>query len=651
MKTMTRWIFAVVMCAVGVGVGVTVGVLWRFDEALEAIAEPGLAVRQTAHPAIPRPSTATDSQAPMGDDTLANILLLPSDFQQTLTLYTLLADAKRETLERLLDEAGHLQPRREVRAAKSVIYSRYAELDPNAAVERIIAAGMSEQNLHLLEQVFRVWAKYDRSVALRRAKTLPFFYRRFAGGAILAVSEDALPGQRDEIAATFGLRGQLEQMQADEAMRDSPAIAWRQAIAAPPSRHRMAVLNRIASGWGERDPQQALAAIAELKQVDLRRSIRYQLMAGWALRDRRAARAWVDALPPSEERTGMTRAFASVLVQEAPQEALDFMLTLAPSERRATAHWVFSAWAERDPRAAADAVATLDDAAIVESSARAVLEKWAHADPYAAFEWASRQDTLPQDGSLYIGPLLGIAAYEPVEALDFALELANGRSEAVAIVLKVWARNDPLAAAAWLQRAAVQVDSSVVATIAQHYAEVDIDQAWDWLRAQPKTQQRKALYAIVPQLAQRAESLADVGRIIDRIDDAEIRDEAIRLAADEWAHQDPREVIRWVGRMAEGEESASAQRGIFETWGAVDRDAAAAYVRRLRTAAERDAAYSGLVFAGLHERDADFAESMYGSIRTSVARREAARRLYWFWQEEEDPARAERYREAAGIVD
>ena len=170
MKTMTKWIFAVVLCAVGAGVGVTVGVLWRFDEALEAIAEPALAARQTAHPAIPRPSIATDSQAPMGDDTLANILLLPSDFQQTLTLYTLLADAKRETLERLLDEAGHLQPRREVRAAKSVIYSRYAELDPNAAVERIIAAGMSEQNLHLLEQVFRVWAKYDRSVALRRAK-------------------------------------------------------------------------------------------------------------------------------------------------------------------------------------------------------------------------------------------------------------------------------------------------------------------------------------------------------------------------------------------------------------------------------------------------------------------------------------------------
>ena len=425
----------------------TIGVLWRFDEALEAIAEPALAVRQTAHPAIPRPPTATDSQAPIGDDTLANILLLPSDFQQTLTLYTLLADAKRETLERLLDEAGHLQPRREVRAAKSVIYSRYAELDPNAAVERIIAGRhVGAKPSPARASFFGFGLSTTAAWRCAAPKLCRSSIDASPAGAILAVSEDALPGQRDEIAATFGLRGQLEQMQADEAMRDSPAIAWRQAIAAPPSRHRMAVLNRIASGWGERDPQQALAAIAELKQVDLRRSIRYQLMAGWALRDRRAARAWVDALPPSEERTGMTRAFASVLVQEAPQEALDFMLTLAPSERRATAHWVFSAWAERDPRAAADAVATLDDAAIVESSARAVLEKWAHADPYAAFEWASRQDTLPQDGSLYIGPLLGIAAYEPVEALDFALELANGSSEAVAIVLKVWARDDPLAA-------------------------------------------------------------------------------------------------------------------------------------------------------------------------------------------------------------
>ena len=646
---LAKWI-VVVALAFAAGAACAIGAAtWLSGGWWESAAVAGAAAGETAGAEQPR-AIAIALQALEGEDTLTNILLPPSDFQQTLALYARLVDADRETLERLLDEAEHLQPRRDSRAAQSIIYSRYAELDPNAAVERIIAAGLSERYVHLLEQVFRKWAKYDRTAALRRAETLPAIYRGVAGGAILSVSEDALPEQRDEIAATFGLRGQLEHMQADEAMRDSPAIAWQQALAAPPGPHRIAVLMRIANGWAERDPQQALTAIAELPQADLRQSMRSQLMVVWAMRDRRAARAWVDALPTSKERTEMAGEFAFGLAQEAPQDALDFVLTLASSERSAAARGVFSAWAGQDPRAAAEALATLGDAAIVESSARAVLQTWAHADPYAAFEWVSRQDTLPQDGSLFIAPLLGIAAYEPVDALDFALELPNGRSEAVATVLQVWARNDAPAAAAWLQQAAVPVGPAVVADIASYYADLDMDEAWNWLRTQPKTQQRAALYAIVPQLAQSAESLADVGRIVDRIDDADIRNEAIRLAAAEWVRQDPREVIRWLGRMAKGEDLASAQRSVFETWGAIDRAAAAAYVRRLRTAAERDAARSGLVLAGLHERDVDFAESMYGRIRASDRRREAAERLYLFWQEN-DPARAERYRDEAGFVD
>ena len=189
--------------------------------------------------AAQQPAIAIALQPLEGEDTLANILLLPSDFQQTLALYARLVDAKRETLERLLDESEQMQPRREGRAAQSIIYSRYAELDPNAAVDRIIASGLSEHYVHSLEQVFRVWAKHDPAAALRRAETLPSIYRRLAGAAILSVSEDALPGQRDEIAATFGLRGQLEQMQADDgdARRPSDRLATGPRRATRPTPH------------------------------------------------------------------------------------------------------------------------------------------------------------------------------------------------------------------------------------------------------------------------------------------------------------------------------------------------------------------------------------------------------------------------------
>ena len=647
---MTKWIVAIAAAlSVGIGAGAIAAVAWLSGWSGEfAAAGGGVAERQAASPSMQRPAIAIDLQALEGGDTLANILLLPSDFQQTLTLYALLADADRETLERLLDEAEHLRPRREGRAAKSIIYSRYAELDPHAAVERIIASGMADQDL--LSQVFQVWAKHDLMAALRRAKTLPPLYRRSAGAAILEVSENALPGQRDEIAAMFGLHGQLEQMRAYEALHDSPAIAWQQALAAPPGPHHESILHRIAYSWAERDPAQALAAIGELTQPDMRHSMQRQIMASWVMADRYAARAWMEAQLPSKERTAMASGFAAGLAQGAPWEALDFALTLAASERREAAHAVFGAWAQQDPRAAAEALATLDDAAIAKQSTAVVMHAWAQADPYAAFEWMSTQETVAQDGSLYAVPLSAIAEREPAQALEWALELSKGRSQAVASVLHTWARNDPRAAAAWLQQSSVQVDPFVVSSIARQYAELDVEEAWDWLQAQPKTQQRAALHTMVPEIVQGAESLAEVGRIVERIDDADIRNEAIRVAASEWMRQDPKEAIRWVGRIAQGENLASMQRDIFRTWAEIDRDEAAAHARRLRKPAERDAAYSVLALAGLYQHhDADSARSMYDRIRSKAVRQEVAQSLYWFWREN-DPERAEYYRKEAGIA-
>ena len=647
------WRIVVVAAAfsVGVGAGAIAAAIWLSSKSGES-AGGGVAERQTTRSSAQRLTIDLDPRAFEGEDTLANILLLPSDFQQTLTLYALLADADRATLERLLDEAEHLRPRHEGRAAKSIIYSRYAELDPHAAVERIIAGGMAERDL--LPQVFRAWAKHDLMAALRRAKTLPPLYRRAAGAALLAVSENALPGLQSEIAATFGLHGQLEQMQADEAMRTSPALAWQQALAAPPSPHRESVLHRIAYSWAERDPEQALAAIGELAQPDMRHSMQRQLMTFWAMSDRHAARAWVEAQPPSKERTAMSSGFAAGLAQDAPVDALDFALTLAAYERRDAAYAVFGVWARQDPRAAAETLAALDDAVLARQSATVVMQAWADADPYAAFEWMSTQEALMQDGALYAAPLYAIAKRQPVQAFELALELpeGQGRTHALASVFRTWAQNDPrAAAAAWQkQQPSMQFDPSIVSSIAHQYAKLDMEEAWDWLQAQPKTQQQMALHAIVPEFVQEAESLAEVGRLVDRINDADIRNEAVYLAASAWAQQDPKEAIRWVGRIAKGADLARLQSGLFETWADIDRGEAVAHARRLRKPAERDAAYLGLAMAALRDFDANFAEDMHNRIRNKAMRQEVAQSFYWFWQQH-DPERAARYREEAGIVD
>ena len=264
-----------------------------------------------------------------GDDVLARILLLPSDFQQTLTLYALLADADREALERLLEEADRLQPRREGHAAKSIIYSRYAELAPEAAIERILA-----DDSGLLQRVIRAWAKYDHAAALQRAETLPATYRRRAGATILSVSEDLLPAQRDEIAATFGLREQLEEMRIVEAINADPADAWRRALAVPASSQRKSTLYRVAQRWVERDPERALLAVGELPRTSARRRLQKELMAHWAMADSEAAHAWLQAQRSSGLPAATTVGFAIGLAQSAPRQALDFSLGLAEPPTR-----------------------------------------------------------------------------------------------------------------------------------------------------------------------------------------------------------------------------------------------------------------------------------------------------------------------------
>ena len=638
---MTKWIFAVAACAVGVVAGVTVGVLWRFNVALEPAALPAVAARQTTHPATSRPSIATDAQAPIGDDTLANILLLPSDFQQTLTLYTLLADTDRDALERLLDEADRLQPRHEGRAAKSIIYSRYAELDPNAAVERIIAHGRPGQNL--LPQVFQAWAKYDPMAARRRAESLPPLYRRAAGAAILAISENFLPAQRDEIAATFGLRGQLEHMQAEESMGTSPQVAWQQALAAPPGRQRENTLYHVAYGWGASNPAEALAATSELRQSLLRSSLQRGLMTRWVMLDRDAAQMWLQAQPPSNERTEMTAGFVSGLAQSTPHEALDFALDLAVNERRGAADTVLRVWARQDPRSAAEALAGLGDAAIAERSASNVIHQWASVDPYAAFDWISGQDALGQDSWLTVAPLRKIAEHQPVEALDLALGLPKGRKQAVTAVLEVWAPIDPRAAAAWLQRSSAQVNLSAISAVAHWYAEEDMDDALDWLQAQPLERQERAVYSVV----RAAESLAEASRIVDVLDDPEVRNQAFDSAVGYWASANPVETLAWIGRTSAPDEKVELQGRVFDIWAQTDPIEAAAHVRRLGTRAQRDAAHAALARAVVHD-DPDFAERMYKRIRSKDARQAAAEHLYWA-SYQEDPDSAERYRDDAGI--
>lgn len=99
-------------------------------------AEPEAAHRTTApvHETTRVPSQGERS----ADDprTLADIRRLPSDFERAAALYDLLRQVGVPTLEDLLREASESQAGE---ATKSIIYARFADLHPDAAVTHIVA--------------------------------------------------------------------------------------------------------------------------------------------------------------------------------------------------------------------------------------------------------------------------------------------------------------------------------------------------------------------------------------------------------------------------------------------------------------------------------------------------------------------------------
>src|SRR5688572_9301100 len=61
--------------------------------------------------------------------TLREIMRLPGDFTQSAALYVLAANSDKKGIERLLEEAESIDRGSERRAAASILYQRYAELD------------------------------------------------------------------------------------------------------------------------------------------------------------------------------------------------------------------------------------------------------------------------------------------------------------------------------------------------------------------------------------------------------------------------------------------------------------------------------------------------------------------------------------------
>lgn len=437
---MRRWIGGL---AIGLVLGAgAVLLLTRFSQDSES---QGAAPRSNAPPPDVRPATARENDAHEGYASLAEINGLKSEFAWAAAVHDRLRTADVRTVEALLDEADTLEPGGRRYRLKEFAYARYVDLDPRAAVRRIVAHG---DQYSFVTFVVSAWAKVDFDAALDAIGSLQAPHRKQAALAVLSERRDLDDDAQDAIAARFSLEPDLRLMRTLEAAQADPRAAWHHALTSTEGDSQTESLVQISGEWIRTEPDASLRAVESLP-AGTRRSVQQQLIHDWLRLDRTAALDWALSLPAADNR-------------EVLQTALREL-------------------SRTDPVAALDTLHGLGDRLLIEDL-RVSSWQWVESDARAVLDWALSRPPSEHQGNLIRSAISEIAQSSPEEALSLATRLDDDlqRNEAIASALQAWARTDPRAAARWMDSKTQRTVAAVRAVI-DPYLRTDPDEAFEWL--------------------------------------------------------------------------------------------------------------------------------------------------------------------------
>jgi len=613
----------------GIALGAGAVLLWQYvlDDELAPSLQP---IETLLQPTVPAHTTSgTDA------DSLARIQELPPGFERQAALYELLRGADAVGIEVLLDELA-------APWSKGIIYSRYVELAPRAALNHLISK--EGHAARLFSALLASWAREDLDGALAFAETLPEPARTAAGKSFLFGLGDLIEGRRDEIARRLSVETQLAQTKAVAEARADPAGVWPRALAMKPGQSRTDTLWAVAWYWLDRDPAAALSALDAIDDAGQRDQWQRRLLEEWAGRDRESALQWLVSQPRSQKRTTLLGQVAASGAKDSPAGMLEFARTLDPKEGREVAARVLGVWANSDPRAALAALEQMDDRRLTQMTQHTLFDAWARSDPLALLEWARTRPASDGRTQALAVALGRVGESDPADAMVLAEDLdAGARSNAIERVIRRWARDDPRAAADWLD-ASSHKNPGVVAAVVSEYAALDAREAFDWLQTQSAEAQRWSAARVVGRVAE--DSPEDALKLIDRIEDPATASVAGAQLISEWTRDDPRAAVRAIARVRDDSRPQLYQ-AAFGAWSRLDPGEASAFLDQI-PASSRDAAISGVLQQTLFAGNVQSAEELFDRIVDTETRRAVATTMYFHFSRT-DPTRAERYREMSGV--
>ena len=387
---------------------------------------------------------------------------LASDFDQSVSLYLLLARADVSDLERYISESFAVSPRNQRNAALSIIFGRYAALDPNAALDRALALNQLtlQERSNIIRSIFNEWTVGNLEDAVAALEDLPPQFKFSAASAIMWRSDFLSADQRIQLAEQIGPNdGWIANTVASirsEASKVDPRKAYYDRVREPTqTQEHYAEIFGIVRHWFELEGASILSEINDsLENRNVRRNVVNTLI-------------W-NAIATN---TATPREVLNV-VSEFPNQ----------QDAKETIHHTLRSWANLDPKESFEASFDLDDQFINLDFRRSLLQIWAAKD---ADELLAEATSLPreyQDAAVLTG-LGHLSRSSPLEAIRIArnLDTSELRTQARDEIVGQWSSVNARAAFEWLLNDGFDVgdrnETSIIHQVFSSYINQDLESA------------------------------------------------------------------------------------------------------------------------------------------------------------------------------
>ena len=384
------------------------------------------------------------------------VLELPSDFSQTEALYALAGRASQAELETLILESVDIINRYDRSAAIQILFSRYAELAPDDAVDFLVSMKLDIDD-QVFGALFEAWTKADLNGAVAGANRLTNTrQRKRASHAILTTTSRYHQGLLDQVAADLKSSHALEYIRSEAiAIRanSDPQRAMQEALASENSQSRWSAVVRVARVWARQDPAAALQYSAGISNQNMRDQFVNQVLNRWVEDDPLQAMQYINAHPNEQERNQMLQSSLSIYAQSQPGDALLIAQGLSGNAKTMALQQVLGQWAQDDIDSAMGAINSLDNRIQRGNLISMVGQTLSQRDPTKALAWLDALDSDSRTNQLAT-VLPQLAHHDPRRALEYVMaNMPDGtRSQTMTQVMRVAMMTDPVVAQDYLNQ-------------------------------------------------------------------------------------------------------------------------------------------------------------------------------------------------------